>query len=415
MPALAVHHPTRILRGTVQLPLSKSESNRLLIISALAQPRFTAIPVSEAEDTRTMQRLLELSVSGAPDGTVYDVGPAGTPLRFLTAYFATQPGVRVLTGSPRMQERPMGVLVEALRSLGADIVYLEREGFAPLQITGKRLTGGEVVIDGSVSSQFISALLLIAPLLHKGLVIRFTGEVVSVPYINMTMRMMERYGAAPLWHDDVLSVSHSPYYADHTAESVEADWSAASYWFSMAALADEADLFLPGLRADSLQGDRMLADLYPFFGVRAAFENNGLRLTKNGELPFHFGFDFGDCPDAAQTVAVTAAGLRIPLLMNGLETLVFKETDRIAALQRELEKLGVASNSTTSSLELMHYAQQPGAVAIETYHDHRMAMAFSALALRINEVLINDAEVVKKSYPAFWDEMRGVGFVMTER
>ena len=409
MKFVSLRHPTGILHGTVELPLSKSECNRLLIISALSRRHFQALPVTEAEDAQTLQRLLQQAEQGKND-MPYDVGAAGTTMRFLTAYFSITPGVRVLTGSERMKERPIGELVNALRQLGAQIEYTEREGYPPLQITGKRLAGGEVTMSGNVSSQFVTALLLIAPVLHNGLVIRFTGEVVSVPYINMTMRLMERYGAAALWHDDVLSVSPQAYSTDEMSLVIEPDWSAAAPWFAMAALAKEADILLAGLHENSLQGDRVLADLAPFWGLSATFENEGLRLQKKNHHCLHFAFDFEDCPDIAQSVSVIAAGLRMPTLLNGLQTLRIKETDRIAALQTELGKLNIRTAANDQSLEITETSPLPASVAIDTYEDHRMAMAFAPLALRMNGLRINNPDVVRKSYPGFWEAMKKMGF-----
>jgi 3-phosphoshikimate 1-carboxyvinyltransferase len=413
MKSLALHHPTGILKGTVQLPLSKSECNRLLIISALSREPFESLQLSDAEDTQILQQLLRLADS-APDETVYDVGAAGTTMRFLAAYFAQLPGVRILTGSERMRERPVGELVHVLRKLGAQIEYTENEGYPPLRITGKRLSGGEVEMDGNISSQFITAMLLIGPTLHNGLVIRFRTEVVSVPYVNMTIRLMERFGASPIWHDDVLSVSPSKYINEGAGYNVEPDWSAAAPWFSMAALSKEADILLSGLHSNSFQGDRMLADLAPFWGLSATFEDSGLRLRKIGNTPLNFAFDFGDCPDVVQSAAVISAALRIPTLFNGLETLRIKETDRIAALQTELGKLNMRTEATDNSLHLIETQPLPASAKIDTYHDHRMAMAFAPLALRMSGLQINDPDVVRKSYPGFWDQMKNLGFVMKE-
>jgi 3-phosphoshikimate 1-carboxyvinyltransferase len=413
MKSLTLHHPTGILKGTVQLPLSKSECNRLLIINALSEVHFETLQLSDAEDTQKLQQLLTLAAT-AHDETVYDVGAAGTTMRFLAAYFAQLPGIRILTGSDRMRERPVGELVDVLRKLGAQIEYTEKEGYPPLRITGKRLSGGEVEMDGNVSSQFITALLLIGPTLHNGLVIRFRTEVVSVPYVNMTIRLMERFGASPIWHDDVLSVSPSKYNIEGAEHNVEPDWSAAAPWFTMAALAKEADILLGGLHSNSLQGDRVLADLAPFWGLTATFEDAGLRIRKQGGTPLNFAFDFGDCPDIAQSAAVTSAALRIPTLLNGLETLRIKETDRIAALQTELGKLNMRTEATDSWLNLIETQPLPSSAKIDTYHDHRMAMAFAPLALRMSGLQINDPDVVKKSYPKFWEQMQHLGFVLRE-
>jgi 3-phosphoshikimate 1-carboxyvinyltransferase len=413
MKSLALHHPTGILKGTVQLPLSKSECNRLLIINALSEEHFETLQLSDAEDTQKLQKLLTLAAT-APDETVYDVGAAGTTMRFLAAYFAQLPGTRILTGTDRMRERPVGELVNVLRKLGAQIEYTEKEGYPPLRITGKRLSGGEVEMDGNVSSQFITALLLIGPTLHNGLVIRFRTEVVSVPYVNMTIRLMERFGVSPIWHDDVLSVSPSKYSIEGAEHNVEPDWSAAAPWFTMAALAKEADILLAGLHSNSLQGDRVLADLAPFWGLSATFEEAGLRIRKHGVTPINFAFDFGDSPDIVQSAAVASATLRIPTLFNGLETLRIKETDRIAALQTELGKLNMRTEATDNSLNLIETQPLPSSTKIDTYHDHRMAMAFAPLALRMSGLQINDPDVVKKSYPKFWEQMQQLGFVLRE-
>ncbi|MCU0432333.1 MAG: 3-phosphoshikimate 1-carboxyvinyltransferase [Bacteroidia bacterium] len=409
MKSLALHHPTGLLTGTVHLPLSKSECNRLLIISALSNRHFQTLPLSEAEDSQTLQRLIKQAETHN-NGEEFNVGAAGTTMRFLTAYFAVTPGVRILTGSERMKERPIGELVNALRQLGASIEYTGHEGYPPLRITGRRLSGGEVTMRGDVSSQFITALLLIAPMLHNGLVIRFTSEVVSVPYINMTIRLMERYGATALWHDDVLSVSPQAYSAEETPAAIEPDWSAAAPWFAMAALAKDADILLAGLHENSLQGDRVLADLAPFWGLSATFESEGLRLRKTDTRPLNFAFDFEDCPDIAQSASVIAAALRIPTLLNGLQTLRIKETDRIAALQQELGKLNLRTTATNHSLEIIETSPLPASVNIDTYEDHRMAMAFAPLALCMNGLRINEPDVVRKSYPGFWDEMKKMGF-----
>lgn len=411
MSSAVIRHPSKKLQGEVKLPLSKSESNRLLLIGTLAQHQLDTLVVSDAEDTVTMARLLRQAHQPHPDEEVFDVGPAGTAMRFLTAYFAILPGVRILTGSSRMQERPIGILVDALRSIGAQIDYLGTEGCPPLRITGKRLSGGEVEMDGSISSQFISALMLIAPTLHNGLVIRFRGELISFPYLNMTMRLMERCGATPLWHDDAISISNHTYVNAATVK-VEADWSAASYWFSMVALAQEADILLGGLHPRSLQGDSVLMHVYRFFGVDAEFEDKGLRLRKR---PIHIGalaFDFSDCPDIVQAVAVTASILKIPMVLNGLDTLRVKETDRVKALQYELAKIGVETAAGDTWLELKQFNPDIQIPTFNTYEDHRMAMAFAPLALRLSEVAIHNPQVVGKSYPGYWEELKRIGFLV---
>jgi 3-phosphoshikimate 1-carboxyvinyltransferase len=401
----------KVLKGEVKLPLSKSECNRLLIIRAITETNFWIPEVSDAEDTVSLGRIIE-ELKTHEDGNTYDVGPAGTSMRFLSALLSSMPGVYHLTGSDRMKERPIGILVKALESIGADIEYTEKEGFPPLKIFGGPLQGGEIEVDGSVSSQFISALLMIAPTMHNGLVIHFKGTIVSRPYIDMTIRIMERFGVYPIWDGNSLAVSNQKYQIDDPLNQfrVEADWSAASYWYSMVALADEADIFLPGLLKESMQADSVCALVFPFLGVTTTFEENGVRLTKNGYRPGAFAFDFQDCPDIVQTVAVTAAALKIPTLLCGLNTLRIKETDRVAALKTELAKLGVTCEEPSRGLlEVKHFDGKADAqLNIKTYHDHRMAMAFAPLAIKYPGMTIEDPEVVRKSFPGFWDELKKI-------
>ena len=359
-----------------------------------------------------MQQLL--SQKGNP---VYDVGPAGTTMRFLTAYLSAQPGTHIITGSERMKKRPIGILVDALRTLGARISYVEKEGFAPLQIEGGILKGGEVEIDGNVSSQFVSALLLISPVFQNGLVIRFKGEITSRPYINMTLKMLEEFGVYGVWQEDCISVSRQQYSlrADHFEYTVEGDWSAASYWYAFAALAEEADFTIRGLKHPSLQGDAIVADLFSFFGVKTDYIEGGLRLTRQRVKNEYFGFDFSDCPDLAQTVALVTAGLQVPAYLRGVHTLRIKETDRIAALKNELAKVGSEVElRDDNSIRITPPAAllQPG--LIHTYEDHRMAMAFAALAMKLGSISIEHPEVVKKSYPGFWNDLKKTGFAVEE-
>ncbi len=402
----------RVLKGEARLPLSKSECNRLLIIRAITGTNVPIPEISEAEDTVSLRRILD-RLPDHKDGDVYDVGPAGTSMRFLSAYFSSIPGVFNLTGTARMKNRPIAILVNALEELGADIEFPEKEGFPPLKIFGGPLKGGEINIDGSVSSQFISALLMIAPTMHNGLVIHFTGPIVSRPYIDMTIRIMERFGVYPVWDGDTLAVSNQHYVVDDPATQfrVEPDWSAASYWYSMVALADEADIFLPGLRKESLQADAVSALLFPFLGVTTTFEAGGVRLTKNGYRPNAFAFDFSDCPDIVQTVAVAAAVLKIPTLLCGLNTLKVKETDRVHALKTELAKIGVkCEDAGKGILEVKSFdGKVESQLSVKTYEDHRMAMAFAPLGIKYPGLTIEDPDVVKKSYPGFWDELKKFG------
>jgi 3-phosphoshikimate 1-carboxyvinyltransferase len=400
------------LKGSVRLPLSKSECNRLQIIRALTATEEPMHGMSDAQDSQVLAQLLAKSEKASSD-PVYDCGPAGTTMRFLTAYFSTLEGTRILTGSTRMQKRPLGILVDALRQLGAQITYKGEEGFAPIEITGKKLQGGQIELDGSVSSQFVTALLLIAPTLHNGLVIKFKSAIASMPYILMTLRIMERFGVFGIWDGDTLSVSNQSYKVDDPEKQfrVEADWSAASYCYSLAAIADEADIFMEGLREQSLQGDSVLQWVFPFLGVSTKFEENGVRITKNNYKPKAFAFDFEESPDIVQTCAVVATAKKIPLLMRGLNTLRVKETDRIQALINELKKFGAGGTEPGKGLLEIKTFDGPVKTPIEvnTYEDHRMAMSFAPLAILYPGLIMEDPSVVGKSWPGFWDELKKLG------
>ena len=412
-----ISHPTKKLAGSIRLTASKSESNRALIIQSLCEDEFEIKNLATAQDTQILQQILKAESESTSAENTYDVGPAGTTMRFLTAYFSSRAGTHIIAGSERMKQRPVGILVDALNQLGANITYLEKEGFPPLKIEGKTLKGGEVEIDGNVSSQFISALLLIVPVLQNGLVIRFRGEITSRPYINMTLKMLEEFGVYGVWQENSISVSKQNYYIpdEEYTYCVDGDWSAASYWYAFAALAEEADLTIKGLHHPSLQGDAIVADLFTFFGVKTEFIEEGVRLTKMRVKDEHFGFDFSDCPDIAQTAALVVSASNIPAFFNGLHTLRIKETDRIAALKTELAKVGAEVEIKGDNAIRIH----PAAVlkmpsAISTYEDHRMAMSFATLAMKLDSITIEHPEVVKKSYPAFWDDLGKMGFVIEE-
>ncbi|MEW6469774.1 MAG: 3-phosphoshikimate 1-carboxyvinyltransferase [Bacteroidota bacterium] len=405
--------PQGPIRGTVKLPSSKSESNRVLIIQSLCGDKFEITNLSEAQDSRSLKEILEKDRQYNFGEVTYDVGAAGTTMRFLTALFANKPGTRILTGSERMKKRPIKILVDALRQIGADIAYMEEEGYPPLKIKGKELMGGEIEIDGSVSSQYISALLMIAPTLPKGLILKFKGDVASRPYINMTLKIMEHFGVGGIWHDDSISVSPQSYFIkDETKYTVEADWSSASYWYAIAALRRGSEIALEGLKKESMQGDAVLHDLYRFFGVNTEFLPNGIKLTTVEYKPERFGFDFNDSPDIAQTVGVTAAALNIPILCKGLHTLKLKETDRALALKKELAKIGVELEIISDDAAHIHPEKRNAQAqsSFATYEDHRMAMSFAALACVYPSVRIEHPEVVKKSYPGFWNDLKSVGF-----
>lgn len=414
-----ISHPTKKLNGSVTLTASKSESNRALIIQALCSERFEINNLATANDTIVLKRILE-NAKTATTERVYNVEDAGTAMRFLTAYFATKPGTHILIGSERMQERPIGELVNALRSLGANIEYMQKQGFPPLRITGKTLIGTEVEIDGNVSSQFISALLLIVPELPNGLVIKFKGEVTSKPYINMTLKIMEEFRVYGQWHEQHISVSQQQYHKKsepNYAFQVEADWSSASYWYAIAALSQEVDFTIKGLKQPSLQGDAMITDMFTFFGIKTEYTSEGIHLTKTQQTTEYFGFDFSDCPDLVQAVAVVASTKSITTLFNGVHTLHIKETDRIHALKNELKKLSTEvkiNNANSIEIKPQQYPISQQSIIINTYNDHRMAMAFAALAMNKDSVIIDTPEVVKKSYPNFWEDLKSVGFLIEE-
>lgn len=408
--------PSGKVSAEINLTASKSESNRVLIIQALCKEKFSIINLAAAQDTATLQEIL----NSTGTKNKFDVGPAGTAMRFLTAYFASKPGTWTLTGSERMKKRPIGVLVDALRDLGADISYLENEGYPPLQINGKVLTGNKVVVDAKVSSQFITALLLISPQLLHGLTIEFRDGVISPSYINMTLKIMEQFGVYGQWIENGVSVSAQKYSVGERENKdfhVEADWSAASYWYSVAALSPGCDIKITGLKKSSLQGDSITQHVFSFFGVKTEILENAVRLTKT-EIPVkNFGFDFSDSPDIAQTVAVVASALGIPSILTGLETLKIKETDRIKALIEQLSKFGVlCDHSHPGCLQLFPEKPIKGkCYDIETYDDHRMAMAFAPLSFLCDEgINIENAGVVAKSYPDFWDDLKKAGFRIKE-
>ncbi|MBK7184093.1 MAG: 3-phosphoshikimate 1-carboxyvinyltransferase [Bacteroidetes bacterium] len=415
--AFKLSHPTKKIQGAIHLTASKSESNRALIIQSLCKEQFEIQNIAIAQDTVSLVDILKNATNTNGIDT-YDVGPAGTSMRFLTAYFSTLSGTRILTGSERMKQRPIGLLVDALKSLGATIEFTEKEGFPPLKIKGTILKGGEIEIDGNVSSQYISALLLISPMLQNGLVLKFKGEITSRPYINMTLKMMEEFRVYGQWQGNSISVSPQTYHKKSESDysyKVDGDWSAASYWYSIAALSEEADFTIHGLKHPSLQGDAIVSEIYSFFGVKTEFIENGIRLTKTKVKDEHFGYNFSDCPDIAQTVAITAAGLGTPFYFNGLHTLKIKETDRLEALKSELAKFKINVNiPDNSSIEVKDNTIEPPTATIATFDDHRMAMAFAPLALKFENIVIEHPEVVKKSYPNFWNDLKSAGFIIEE-
>ena len=403
--AIRIAHPTQIIDATIRLTSSKSESNRALIIQALCANTFPIKNLAAAKDTKTLHKLL------SSEEKILDVGHAGTVMRFLTAYLSLQKKEHIITGSSRMKERPIKVLVDALRTLGAEIDYLENDGFPPLKIQGNEMEGGSIQIDGSVSSQYISALLMIAPRFKNGLVIEFKGEVISRPYINMTVQLMKYFGAEANWDNNRITVKSDKY--QEKTFTVEADWSSASYWYGITALSKGASINLLGLKKNSLQGDAVLSEIYENFGVSTTWIEGGINLSKTNHCVSSFNYDFEDCPDIAQTVAVTCAALNIKAHFTGLKTLRIKETDRVFAIQTELNQLGY--NITVDKDDILIHQTSlpitPNTHNIKTYDDHRMAMAFAPLSLLI-PINIEDENVVIKSYPDFWKDLQQVGFTI---
>ena len=408
MMQIKVTAPAKI-HTTIQLPSSKSISNRALIINALGHGTHQPENLSDCDDTRVMVRALN------DDKETIDIMAAGTAMRFLTAYLSVTPGTRIITGTQRMQQRPIQVLVNALRELGADIEYVANDGFPPLRITGRKFEKDTISLPGNVSSQYISALLMIAPVLTNGLTIRLTGDIISRPYINLTLQLMNDFGVCAEWTDGHQlkvepQVYHSiPFY-------VESDWSAASYWYQIVALSKEAEVTLPGLFKESYQGDSQVAGIFRSLGVETIYEDQTVTLKKSGNAIERLDYDFINQPDMAQTFVVTCALLNIPFRFSGLQSLKIKETDRMAALITEMRKLGYILRETDGAVlswegERCSAEEHP---AIDTYEDHRMAMAFAPACLTLPEILINNPQVVSKSYPHYWEDLRQAGFIIKE-
>jgi len=401
---LHLSSPTKnLIKAIIKITGSKSESNRILLLQAL-YPNVKIENTSNSDDAQVMQKGLKQS-----NGEI-DIHHAGTAMRFLTAYFATQEGKEVvLTGSQRMTERPIGVLVDALRSLGADISYVKNDGFPPLKIKGKKITKQRVSLPADISSQYISALLLNASSLENGLEIELIGKITSVPYIKMTLALLSQLHIENSFEGNTIIILPKKEVASNTLV-VESDWSSASYFYSICALADiGSEITLSAYKENSLQGDSVLAIIYKSFGVETIFEDHNVILKKTAKHQTGIiEVDLANAPDIAQTIAVSAFGLRMPCHLTGLHTLKIKETDRLEALKTELSKLGANISVTDKTLTLSTSKEIIDNISIDTYNDHRMAMAFAPLALKTS-ILINDAEVVSKSYPDFWDDMKSVG------
>ncbi len=405
MKEIRLRHISGSVVGKIQVTGSKSESNRMLLLQAFF-PQIELTNLSNSDDTVAMKSGLET------DDTLVDIGHAGSTMRFLTAYFSSiENQEKTLTGSQRMQERPIGILVDALRQLGADITYLKNEGYPPLMIRGKKLYADEIRLSADISSQYITALMLIAPHLAGGLRLHLQGKLTSVPYIKMTQSLLHNIGIEASFSGKTIEVSSKIEIAS-TTYAIESDWSSASYYFGIAALAKEADVRLSIYKENSLQGDRVLMNIYEQLGVKSSIENNRLHLQKQALKSTSIKLDLSNAPDIAQTIVVSCYGLGIACDITGLHTLKIKETDRLVALQNELTKLGGKIKITDHSLQLQKRNNpiRPN-VLIETYHDHRMAMAFAPLALLV-PIRIQDADVVTKSYPEFWKDLEMNGFLL---
>lgn len=387
------------VHGRVNLPASKSISNRVLIINALSGSELPVENLSDCDDTNSMLKVLQSS------DHCFDIGHAGTAMRFLTAFLARTAGKWEITGSERMKQRPVGVLVDALNRLGAHIEYKEKNGYPPLVISGSHLTGGRIEIPASVSSQYISALMMIAPYMERGLEMVLTGKMVSGTYIGMTLRLMQEFGARICRDGVIIRIAPQPYVP--VAYRVEADWSAASYFYELMAVAEKGNLYLPGLSSESMQGDARQTDVWKKLGVETVFDDEGVCLIKNSPEVDRLEYDFIEMPDLVPSFAVACCLSGIPFIFRGVETLRIKETDRIQALIKELAKLGYCLEAEGDNCLLWTGSKRAtGAFPqIATYQDHRMAMAFAPAAFKFPGLIIQDKEVVTKSFPAFWDEM----------
>ncbi len=392
---------TNTVNLEINLPSSKSISNRALILNALAYSPYEVKNVSDCDDTRVMIKALDSNDS------TFDIGAAGTSMRFLTAFLSKTVGEWIITGSERMKQRPIKLLVDALNSLGARIEYVENEGFPPLRIFGSAMMGGEIRLNGGVSSQYISALMMIAPYMQNGLKILLEGNVISVPYIRMTMSMMKEYGVNVTFENNIIDIQPQQY--NPIEYTVESDWSAASYWYEVLSLVGNGQIFLKGLYKNSTQGDSKVAELFTQLGVETEYQPNGVLLSATGNYCTEFQYDFIDQPDLAQTFAVTCCMLHIPFHFKGVQSLKIKETNRVAALIAELAKLGYTLFETAEG-ELAwknESCEAANDIRIKTYEDHRMAMAFAPAALK-TALTIEEAQVVSKSYPAFWDDFEKI-------
>ncbi|OYT17150.1 MAG: 3-phosphoshikimate 1-carboxyvinyltransferase [Bacteroidetes bacterium 4572_77] len=410
-----IRKSSKELKGDIFLPSSKSESNRLLVIDALLGSEDLQIEnLSPSNDTKVLKRALEslLRLRGSNISVTLDMEDSGTAMRFITSFASAINVKSLITGSERMKERPLSILVDTLKEIGAHIKYADNNGFPPILVEGKRIKGGVIDIDATISSQYISSLMLVAPKMTNGIIMYLKGDIASYPYINMTSQIMQHFGIEILMHENAIAIKKQSY-SGRNKYVVESDWSAASYWYEIAAFSDDVDLFLHGLKQNSIQGDSIIAKIFEQFGVHTEFQENGIRLTKTNNHCKTLKQDFLNYPDMVQTLACTAAGLGIAAQLNGLSNLRYKETDRIHALHTELKDMGVSLDSSEECIALKKStlkSERP----IRTFADHRMAMAFAPLAIPLGEITIESPNVVNKSYPGFWEDLEKMGFTLEE-
>ncbi len=411
---ITISHPSKIINANVNLPASKSISNRLLVIHFLMNKSFKIENLSNCNDTADLINALHQieSKNNLENKVTVNVGEAGTSYRFLTALLATLPGDYELRGSKKLMQRPMGELILALKQLGAQISTTNNTGNGPLFIIGKTLQGGSIAIDAGTSSQFITALMLVAPYFKEGLTIELKGKVVSFTYIKMTVELMRAFGAEVGFNDNVISISHQPYHTSLETFTVEADWTAASYWYAFAAISKECNIVLKGLNEQSLQGDGILAHLFNIYGIQSQFNTIGVTLSKLKGSGFIHIFDFVDNPDLVQTFAFLNAALGLPLQVNNASNIVHKETDRISAIANEIKKIGgLLTVIEDDDFNIENNKPELSEKAIfKTYQDHRMAMSAAILAMIFSKVTIESEQVVSKSYPDFWEHLSQAGF-----
>ncbi|MDD5570096.1 MAG: 3-phosphoshikimate 1-carboxyvinyltransferase [Bacteroidales bacterium] len=411
----------KTLKGKIIIPQSKSESNRVLLIKALSANPVKINNLSDSDDTIILHKALKKisDNKNCKNALTVDAGAAGTAMRFLTAFLSIKEGKYLLTGSEQMKKRPIGVLVDALNTLGANIEYAGKKGFPPLKITGSVFKKSEIIINGNISSQYISALLMIAPILKNGLEISIKGELVSKPYVEMTLKIMKHFGIKYSWKENKIEIKNQEYKSSEF--DIGGDWSGVSYWYEMAAFSDEVDLTIEGLLNNNLQGDSVVSKIFEKFGVKTKWlDENAIHLLKEKPKINEFEYDFIGCPDIAQTLAVTCAGLNIKATLKGLSNLNIKETRRLDALHTELKKFEYKTKPVRrSALSVQRKSEQftnsqIHNFTISTYNDHRMAMSFAPLAILLGEIKIENPDVVTKSYPNFWNDLKSVGFKIEE-